>query len=73
VPYIPHTQDDVNAMLDRIGVPAIDGLLDAITAALRAGSRPGVPDALTEMVVSRLAAERAAAGGGPRDFIGAGA
>jgi glycine dehydrogenase subunit 1 len=73
VPYIPHTADDVRVMLERIGVESIDGLFDEIPAALRVESLPGVPDALTEMEVSRLALERAAADGRPLNFIGAGA
>jgi glycine dehydrogenase subunit 1 len=73
VPYIPHTADDVRVMLERIGVESIDGLFDEIPASLRVESLPGVPDALTEMEVSRLALERAAADGRPLNFIGAGA
>ena len=73
MPYIPHTQDDVAVMLGRIGVGSIDGLFDEIPQALRIASLPGVPDALSEMDVSRLATERAAADGRPLNFIGAGA
>ena len=73
MPYIPHTPDDVQAMLERIGVGSIDALFDEIPPALVVPALPGVPDALTEMEVSRLAAERAAADGRPVNFIGAGA
>jgi len=73
VPYIPHTPDDVQAMLERIGANSIDALFDEIPPALLVPSLPGVPDALTEMEVSRLAAERAATDGRPLNFIGAGA
>ena len=73
MPYIPHTQDDAAAMLERIGVASIDGLFDEIPQALRIASLPGVPDALSEMEVSRLAQERAAVDGRPLNFIGAGA
>jgi len=73
VPYIPHTQDDVGVMLERIGAASIDDLFDEIPQALRVGALAGVPDALSEMEVSRLAAERAAADGRPLNFIGAGA
>jgi glycine dehydrogenase subunit 1 len=73
MPYIPHTPDDVRAMLDRIGVGSLDDLFDEIPPALRVDSLPGVPAALSEMEVSRLAAERAAADGRPLNFIGAGA
>jgi glycine dehydrogenase subunit 1 len=73
VPYIPHTAEDVRAMLERIGARSIDDLFDEIPPALRVDSLAGVPDALGEMEVARLAAERAAADGRPLNFIGAGA
>src|SRR5262245_5658268 len=60
-------------MLDRIGVAGIDDLLDQTPAALRVDSPPGVPDALPEMDIARLAAERAGRDGSPINFIGAGA
>ena len=44
MPYIPHTPDDVRAMLDRIGVGSIDDLFDEIPPALRIDALPGVPD-----------------------------
>ena len=73
MPYIPHTPDDVRAMLDRIGAAAIDDLFDEIPPGLRVDALPGVPDAMSEMEVSRLAAARAATDGCPLNFIGAGA
>ena len=73
MPYIPHTEDDVRAMLDRIGAAGIDDLFDEIPKALRVDALPGVPEALSEMEVSRLAAARAARDGTPLNFIGAGA
>ena len=60
-------------MLERIGARSIDDLFDEIPKALRIDALPGVPDALTEMDVARLAAARAAADGVPLNFIGAGA
>src|ERR687898_3620121 len=73
MPYIPHTDADVRAMLDRIGVDSIDALFDEIPKELRVDALPGVPEALTEMDISRLAAERAAGDGARLNFIGAGA
>ncbi len=73
MPYVPHTPDDVRAMLDRIGARSIDDLFDEIPPSLLVDALTGVPDALTEMDVARLAAERAAADGRPLNFIGAGA
>ena len=43
MPYIPHTPDDVRAMLDRIGVGSIDALFDEIPPALTVSALPGVP------------------------------
>ena len=73
MPYIPHTDADVRTMLDRIGVATIDALFDEIPKELRVDALPGVPEALTEMDISRLAALRAAGDGGRLNFIGAGA
>ncbi len=60
-------------MLGRIGVGAIEDLFDEIPPALRVDALPGVPDALPEMDIARLAAERALEDGRPLNFIGAGA
>jgi len=73
MPYIPHTSDDVAHMLRVIGARSTEDLFDEIPAALKAGPLSGVPAALSEMEVSRLMSERAAADGRPRNFIGAGA
>ncbi|MEX2149372.1 MAG: aminomethyl-transferring glycine dehydrogenase subunit GcvPA [Steroidobacteraceae bacterium] len=73
MPYIPHTAEDVRAMLDRIGVDAIESLFDEIPRALRVEELAGVPAALSEMEVSRLAAARADQDGRRLNFIGAGA
>src|SRR5688572_7478275 len=60
-------------MLDRIGAASIDDLFDEIPNSLRIDALPGVPAALPEMDVARLAAARAAADGRPLNFVGAGA
>ncbi|HLG53562.1 MAG TPA: aminomethyl-transferring glycine dehydrogenase subunit GcvPA [Steroidobacteraceae bacterium] len=73
MPYIPHTDEDVRAMQERIGIRDIDELFDEIPKELRIDSLPGVPGALTEMEVARLMAERAASDGRLLNFIGAGA
>jgi glycine dehydrogenase subunit 1 len=71
--FIPHTDDDVRAMLDTIGVQSIDELFDEIPAKLRCGELTGIPPAISEMEVGRLMTERAAQDGRPLNFIGAGA
>ncbi len=73
MPFIPHTEPDIRAMLDAIGAPDTEALFEEIPAALRAPGLPGVPPALTEMEVGRAMQEIAARDGRPLNFIGAGA
>ena len=73
MPFIPHTENDIQTMLATIGAPSIDTLFDEIPAALRSGKLTKVPAALSEMEVSRLMQERAEADGRYLNFIGAGA
>ena len=71
--YIPHTEEDVRAMLEAIGAPDIDALFDEIPPGLKIDSLAEVPPALSEMEVGRLMSGRAAQDGRPLNFIGAGA
>src|SRR5258706_8941554 len=73
MPFIPHTGDDVRAMLTAIGVAAIDDLFDEIPAALRNAALPGVPPGIGEMEITRLMQERAERDGRWLNFIGGGA
>jgi glycine dehydrogenase subunit 1 len=73
MPFIPHTEEDVAAMLDAVGVGSIEQLFDEIPAHLRAGKLERIPEGLPEMEVARLMHARAAQDGGPLCFIGAGA
>lgn len=73
MPFVPHTDADVSQMLERIGAPSIEALFDEIPADLRCGKLEGVPDALSEMEISRLMSERAAQDGQLINFCGAGA
>ena len=73
MPFIPHTPDDVRAMLDAIDVPTLEALFDEIPPSLRIGELPALPDALSEWQVSRLMTERAAALPQLLCFLGAGA
>jgi glycine dehydrogenase subunit 1 len=73
MPFIPHTKKDTDEMLAAIGAPDIEALFDEIPAALRIRSLDGVPEALTEMQITRLMRERAGRDGTPQCFIGAGA
>jgi glycine dehydrogenase subunit 1 len=71
--FIPHTEADVAAMLEAIGVARTEDLFDEIPAELRVRSLAGVPEALNEMQIGRLMSERAAQDGTMLSFLGAGA
>ena len=73
MPFIPHTKEDTEDMLEAIGAKSIDELFDEIPAELVIDALEGVPEAMSEMQVTRLMRERAAMDGAPLCFIGAGA
>jgi glycine dehydrogenase subunit 1 len=73
MPFIPHTDADVKAMLAAIGVSSIDALFEEIPADLRSGKLTRVPEGLTEMQITRLMQERAEQDGLYLNFLGAGA
>jgi len=73
MPFIPHTEPDIAAMLASIGAPSIDALFDEIPAALRSGKLTQVPEGMNEMQVTRLMSERATQDAPMLNFIGAGA
>jgi glycine dehydrogenase subunit 1 len=73
MPFIPHTEQDVQEMLETIGVSSIEDLFDEIPPQLRAGELTQVPDALSEMEMMRRMREKSAQDEGALCFIGAGA
>ncbi|NIV18654.1 MAG: aminomethyl-transferring glycine dehydrogenase subunit GcvPA [Woeseiaceae bacterium] len=73
MPFIPHTEKDTEEMLEAIGAPSLDALFDEIPRDLIIDDLDGVPDAMSEMAITRLMRERAAQDGAPVCFIGAGA
>ena len=73
MPFIPHTKKDIDEMLAVIGVADIETLFDEIPQELHIETLDGVPDAMSEMQITRLMRERAASDGAPLCFIGAGA
>ena len=78
MPFIPHTEADIAAMLGAIGIATIDDLFDEIPAELRiemkgAGQLAAIPTGLAEMDVARLMQARARTDGEALCFIGAGA
>jgi glycine cleavage system P protein (glycine dehydrogenase) subunit 1 len=73
VPFIPHTDSDVAAMLKRIGVNDISELFDEIPPSLRIEGLESIGPALSEAQISRFMQQRARADGEPICFLGAGA
>lgn len=73
MPFIPHTENDIQKMLGVIGVDSINDLFDEIPEHLRAKSLDKVPEGLSEMEMMRLMAERAQQDAGALCFMGAGA
>ena len=73
MPFIPHTDAEVQEMLGAIGAGSIDELFDEIPPELLIKDLDGVPAALSEMEISRLMRARAAEDRGVFCYIGAGA
>ncbi|ODB93836.1 aminomethyl-transferring glycine dehydrogenase subunit GcvPA [Candidatus Thiodiazotropha endoloripes] len=73
MPFIPHTEDDIQEMLATIGVDSIDDLFDEIPTELRCGELQEIPPGLPEMEVASLMQSHARTDGQPLCFIGAGA
>ena len=73
MPFNPHTENDVQAMLKTIGADSIEQLFDEIPQELRGVSLDHVPAGVSEMAITRLMHERAAQDAGSLCFLGAGA
>lgn len=73
MPFIPHTDEEVTAMLSAVGVHSLEDLFDEIPLALRAEKLDQLPDALGEMELTRLLQDRAQQDAGAVCFVGAGA
>jgi glycine dehydrogenase subunit 1 len=73
MPFIPHTEEDISAMLASFGAATIDDLFDEIPPSLISAGLKQVPPGMNEMDVTRLMLERAEADGRYVNFIGAGA
>jgi len=73
MPFIPHTEKDIEQMLAAIGAPDINTLFDEIPDALRCGELTEIPEGLGEYELSRLMQAHAAADKPLICFAGAGA
>ena len=73
MPFIPHTEQDIQQMLSVIGANSIDDLFDEIPDNLRCAELTQIPSGMNEMEVTQLLRARAAQDGLPLCFLGAGA
>ena len=73
MPFIPHSEQDIEQMLSVIGADSIEDLFDEIPADLRCGDLEKIPQGMNEMEVTRLLRDRAAQDGLPLCFLGDGA
>jgi len=75
--YIPHTGEDVQRMLQAVGVDSVDDLFATIPEGLRLNRPLDLPEALDEIALERLLGDLAARNAGSADraavFLGAGA
>lgn len=73
MPFVPHTESDIQAMLAAIGIQSIEELFDEIPAALKIDTLPEVPPGLSEMAIAAVMQQRAQKDQAGLCFIGAGA
>jgi glycine dehydrogenase subunit 1 len=73
MPFIPHTAEEVDAMLATIGVGSIEDLFDEIPPGLRAGTLSRVPEGVSEMEMLADMSCRAGLDELDACFLGAGA
>lgn len=72
MPFVPHTEADVTAMLAEIGVADINALFDEIPSHLANGSLESVPQGKSELAMLQLMGERASQDEGYTCFLGGG-
>ncbi len=70
--FTPHTQTEIKAMLDTIGVSSVDQLFEEIPANVRAKEMTGIPQGINEAAMSRLMQALAKQDEVKLNFIGAG-
>jgi len=72
MPFIPHTAEEVDAMLTTIGVDSIEELFEEIPGDIRAGSLRRVPEGISEMEMLAEMSRRARQDEVDVCFLGAG-
>ena len=73
MPFIPHTQSDIDTMLQAIGETCTAALFDEIPDDMRFKGELNLPDSLSEMALMRLMQQRARRDEVALNFVGAGA
>ncbi len=73
MPFIPHTDADVQAMLKVVGVANLDALFDEIPPDLKSSLGETIAPGMSEASVTRLMTSRATQDGTPLCYLGAGA
>ncbi|PIZ04731.1 MAG: aminomethyl-transferring glycine dehydrogenase [Gammaproteobacteria bacterium CG_4_10_14_0_8_um_filter_38_16] len=73
MPFIPHTENDIQAMLSTIGVKKIDDLFDEIASEIPTTQLHNMPEGLSESDAIRLLSDRAPLVKPGFNFLGAGA
>lgn len=73
MPFIPHTQDDVSAMLRAIGAKGCNELFDEIPKDLISSSLDDIPQGISELELNKLVTKKARQIDNKLSFIGAGA
>ena len=72
MPFIPHTNADVESMLATLGIGSVDELFDEIPDHLQCEGLPDVPDGVNEMTMLRRTADQAKKDEAGTCFLGAG-
>jgi len=73
MPFIPHTENDIESMLSELGISSIDDLFDEIPTELKNSTLEQVPTRASELEVQQLMRQRAAQDGESLCFAGGGA
>jgi glycine dehydrogenase subunit 1 len=73
MPFVPHTQEDLQAMLETLEIDTIHQLYDEVPGSLPQASIDAVPQGMTEREITRLMQEREPVLAPGGCFIGAGA
>ena len=73
LPYLPHTQADIRAMLDRIGAKQLDDLYSDVPSEFLKKGAYALPDALSEQEIRDFFAALEAQNARLKVFVGQGA